>query len=412
MPKPTAEVASRPSRTKAVAPRNGVKKSKGDGRPAIPRAKRDNHCTPLVVAKGVIYPILGDPVDLDPCSNPDSIVRATRKIILKPGEDPLGGGLIVPWNVRTVFVNPPYGVNIEEWIKKIIIEHRLHGCEIIALLPAHVSATWFDMVAATAQACFLWGPGIGNRRLKFRGNENGATFHSAIAYWGPDLPKFTRVALRYCHPWFPEHDLRYARALCGDMVVPEGLTATLAAADQLLTVARNDDVAAALASLGSATLGGILDAGDSVLLQRLRGLSAYELGTALLYAARSTRRPWIEHRMPKDGTIQLDPRQLGFDLQAQPLDTTATPVVQVPKTLDDRIFDEIERGTALGTPPTAKDLKSRLACTQGELRGAIKRLRTDGKIAKTGRTQGARYTAAPVTTTREEGKHQDARTTE
>jgi len=406
MPKLSAEVASPPSRKKAVASRGGKEKSakkKSGGRPTILPSQRDNHCTPGIVAKGIIYPVLGDPVDLDPCSNPDSIIRATRRIMLKKGEDPLGGGLIVPWNVRTVFVNPPYGENIEEWIKKIIIEHRLYGCEIVALLPAHVSASWFDMVVATSQACFLWGPGIGNRRVKFRGNANQAAFHSAVAYWGPDLPKFTRSALRYCHPWFPEHDLRYARALCGDTVVPEGLTTTLAAADQLLTVARNDDLAAALAGLGSTSLGDIFDAGSSVLVERLRQVGAYELGTALLYAARSTRRPWIDHRMPKDGVVQLDPRQLGFDLAAEPLDTTAEPLPKVPKTLDDRIFDEIDRGTALGSPPSAKDLKDRLACTQGELRGAVSRLRTAKRITKTGRTQGARYTTEPANT-REEGK--------
>jgi hypothetical protein len=400
-PKPTAA-----KRTRGRAKKKTVKK-KGDGRPAIPRSKRDNHCTPLVVAKGVIYPVLGDPVDLDPCSNNESIVRAKRKIILKPGDDPLGGGLVVPWNVRTVFVNPPYGENIQEWIKKIIVEHRLHGCEIIALLPAHVSASWFDMVVATSQACFFWGPGVGNRRVKFRGNENSATFHSALAYWGPNLPKFTRVALRYCHPWFPEHDLRFARALCGDVQAPEGVTTTLAAADTVLTLSRNDDIAAALASLGSASLGDILDAGPSILQQRLRGVSAYELGTALLYAARSDRQPWLDHRVPRDPSITLDPRQLGFDLDAPlPLGPEALHA----KPLDERIFDEIARGTAVGSPPSARELKERLVCTQGELRGAIGRLRTAQRIAKTGRTQGARYIVAPATG--EEGNQHATRTIE
>lgn len=410
MPKLPVE-APVPARKRTAASRSPKKKKKSNsrnGQPAIMRSQRVDHCTPGIVAKGVIYPVLGDPVDLDPCSNEQSIIRAKRKVILKPGESPLEGGLVIPWNVRTVFCNPPYGENIEEWIKKIIVENRQHGCEVIALIPANVSATWFDMVAATSRACFLWGPGIGNRRVKFRGNESGATFHSALAYWGHDLPKFVRCALRYCHPWFPEHDLRLARALCGDVRLPEGPAASLATVDEILTLSRNDALASALACLGSATLGDILDAGESLLQHHLRGVSAYELGTALLYAARSNRMPWIDHRLPK-GNVALDPRQLGFDLDPE-LHALPAPSPSAALTLDDRVLQAIARGTVTGDPPSARDLKDQLACTQGELRGAIKRLRTAERITKTGRTQGARYTAATQAQKREEGNQSDART--
>lgn len=363
-------------------------------------SQRTDHCTPPVVADGIVYPVLGDPVDLDPCSNEDSIIRARRKIMLP--ED----GLSIPWQGK-VYVNPPYGdPEIVSWVRKCAVDSRTRGAEIIALLPAHVSASWFDVVTSTARACFLWGPGIGNRRLTFGGNVQAATFSSAIVYWGPHLDKFTRSALRYCHPWYPELDLRYARALAGDKQTPEAVETLFAVADELLTMARHDDLAAALTSLGSATLGEILDLGDTVLLRRLRDVCAYELGAALLYAARSSRPAWLDHRLIKPPERQ-DPRQVQIPgLEA--VDEEQAPKIDkgLDKTFDEQVYDAVARGSVTREPLCAKQLKEVLACSQGELRGALTRLRRERKITKKGNTQGAKY---EIRSTEEEGQEDEAR---
>lgn len=373
--------------------RSSRRKKDGGARPAIMPSQRVDHCTPPVVAEGVVYPVLGDPVDLDPCSNPQSIIRARRKVMLEEGEDPRGGGLAIPWKVRTVFVNPPYGKKtglIEEWIKKIVVENRRHGCAVVALLPANVSAEWFDMVVATSRACFLWGPGIGGRRLQFIGNEHGATFHSALAYWGPDLPAFTRAALRYCHPWFPEYDLRLARSLLGDVRGLDGAVETMAAADELLALSRHDDLASALATLGSTSVGQILDAGHSALAERLRGLSAYELGTALLMASRSNPRAWLDHRIPRNPPM-LDSRQLTLWMPAKASDEKDQ--LDPKASLDENVLSLVLQGTAIGEGVSSRELKQKLGCTTGQLRGSLSRLRDAEKITKQGRTQAARYVA-------------------
>lgn len=365
-----------------------------DRRPTIMPSQSVHHATPPIVLEGVVYPVLGDPVDLDPCSNAMSIVHARRAITLREGEDPLrDGGLAIPWR-GTVYVNPPFGETIIEWIKKIIVENRNNGAQVIALLPAHVGSTWFDLVAATARACFIWGPAPGNRRLQFIGNEDKAAFACVLAYWGSDLATFSRYAGRFCHPWYPEHDLRLLRALIGDSRLPDASALSVASADELLALSRNDDIACALASLGSATLGEILDVGNSLLLSRLRQICAYELGAALLYASRTNGKSWLDRRIPRTPS-KLDPRQLDLMLAnaaaAPGLPDAADP--SSPRALDDQIYDEIHRGTLVGDLVSAVGLRTRCACSQGQLRGALSRLRQAKKIDQHGRTQGARYFA-------------------
>lgn len=391
MPKLTASDGERPMRQRVPAKRQDAKPAAKKGRPTIMPSQRVDHGTPRIVAEGIIYPVLGDPVDLDPCSNPESIIRAHRKVMLP--ED----GLAVPWK-GNVFFNPPFGedkeagTSIEDWVRKAAVDNRQYGSEIIGLFPCYPGSEWFDVVVSTSRACFLWGPGLGTRRVKYRGNKNHAAFHSAIAYWGPNLPLFTRCALRYAHPWFPEYDLRLARSMIGDTRLPEGADDLLSIADGILTLARNDDLASALASLGGATLGDILAAGESVLLERLRKVSAYELGTALLYAARSNVRPWIEHRLPRDKPVEVNPRQLALTM-APPVPVGQLQTSLSVASVDERVLKLVQTGTRAGEPPSARELKKKLALSQGQMRGSLQRLRAQGKITKTGHTQGARYIA-------------------
>ena len=396
MPKqPREDGRSRPKRAKSASKRKPpaqrkkkTAKTQAESRPAIMPSQSVHHNTPLLPLKGVVYPVLGEPVDLDPCSNEDSIVHARRAVMLP--ED----GLAIPWK-GTVFCNPPYGMpEILEWIKKCVLENRHNGAEIIALVPAYTSAEWFDVVAATARACFWWVPGPGSRRMHFRGASNHAPFHSCLIYWGPHVARFSRFALRYCHPWYPEHDLRLARAFCGDGRLPEGPACALAQAEEILTLARHDDLVAALASLGSATLGDILDAGHSSLVQRLRSLSAYELATALLLATRSDTKQWLEGRLPRVPR-PVDERQLALLGATTPPEPPPPSIVLPPGSgrLDQLVFQAIHRGTLEQEPPTARELREKLVCTQGELRGVIARLQRSGMIRTEGRTRAARYLA-------------------
>jgi hypothetical protein len=76
--------------------------------------------TPTKIAT-VIFDFFGGGLELDPCSNKDSIIVAKNKICL-PND-----GLKIDWNYRSIFINPPYGrdpdrkTSIKSWIKKHII---------------------------------------------------------------------------------------------------------------------------------------------------------------------------------------------------------------------------------------------------------------------------------------------------
>jgi site-specific DNA-methyltransferase (adenine-specific) len=358
---------------------DSVATSHSPGRPTILPSQSTDHCTPPVVAEGIIYPVLGDPVDLDPCSNPDSIICARRCVILPEN------GLEVDWR-GTVFCNPPYGSGIEDWIKKCAESYRLNGAEVIGLFPAAVSSEWFDMVVATAQAAFFWGPGDGRRRLQFVGTKGGGAFASVIAYWGPNLSTFVRHAIRYCHPWFPEYDLRLVRAMLADANGSGECVSSLAVVDDMLVQGRHDDLAAALVALGDTTLGQIMDHGQSALLHRIRSLSAYELASALICSARPGTH-WLERRLPRTSQIR-NPQQSHLQFASE---ASAGLARTHEESLDELVFRLITRSD---DGMRISDLIEQTKAPRGCVRGALRRLRNGNKVIKTGTTKMAAYRVA------------------
>lgn len=355
-------------------------------RATILPSQSTDHCTPPVVAEGVVYPVLGDPVDLDPCSNENSIIRAHRRVMLP--ED----GLAIDWYGK-IFCNPPYGSpEIEKWIAKCIVSNRLNGAEIIALLPANVSSEWFDMLVATSQAVFFWGPGDGNRRIQHIGTKFTAAFASVLVYWGPNLVTFARHAIRYCHPWFPQYDLRLMRAMLADAAGSGDALAAMAVADELLVQGRHDTLASALVCLGDVRLGEIIDYGDTAMLHHLRALSAYELAAALVCASRPGTH-WMERRLPKT-MPPCDPRQI--NLQFQETRSAGLARDRGGESLEDltyRLIGQAKDGLAISA------LMELTGEPRGKLRTALGRLRKAKIVIKKGTTKDAAYSAA-----REEGQ--------
>jgi len=354
------------------------------GRPTILPSQSTDHCTPPAVLDGVVYPVLGDPVDLDPCSNENSIVRARRAVSLP--ED----GLAIDWH-GTVFCNPPYGVpEIEKWIAKCVVSYRLNGAEIIGLFPANVSSEWFDTIVATSQAAFFWGPGEGGRRVHFIGTKFNAAFASVLVYWGPHLTTFVRHAIRHCHPWYPQYDLRLTRAMLGDGGGSGDALTGLDIADELLLQSRHDVLGAALVALGDTTLGQIMDCGDSALLHALRGLSAYELASALICSTRPGTH-WFERRLART-LPPADPRQTKLPF-------TGAPPASLTRYSNERLEDFVLRLCAHSMDGLGiAELIKLTGETRGRLRLALDKLRGGKRVIKKGTTKDAAYLAA-----REEG---------
>lgn len=143
--------------------------------------------------------VFGGVIELDPCSNEYSLVEASVEYSL-----PIHDGLKESWDFRTIFVNPPYGIDkergtsIKRWFYRCAAAHRHHHSEVIALVPvATNTGHWKKYVFGCATAvCFLY-----DTRLRFlidgRDEGKGAPMSCAMVYWGESYDLFFETFIRH-----------------------------------------------------------------------------------------------------------------------------------------------------------------------------------------------------------------------
>jgi phage N-6-adenine-methyltransferase len=112
---------------------------------------------------------------LDPCCTKES---AKCKKFYTIEDD----GLSKDWSKETVFVNPPYGIEIKEWVKKSY-ESSMDGATVVMLIPARTDTSyWHDYIFGKASDIrFMRG------RVKFEkqdGTTGDAPFPTAIIVFG------------------------------------------------------------------------------------------------------------------------------------------------------------------------------------------------------------------------------------
>lgn len=146
-----------------------------------------------------IREFFGGAIQLDPCSNPHSIVHAQVEYML-PKQD----GLKASWDFSTIYVNPPYGIDqkhgtsIKHWLARCEYAYRVYDSEVIALVPvATNTGHWKKYVFGKATAiCFLY-----DTRLRFLVNGQdggkGAPMSCALIYWGNDAERFPEIFTRF-----------------------------------------------------------------------------------------------------------------------------------------------------------------------------------------------------------------------
>jgi hypothetical protein len=146
-----------------------------------------------------IRKVLGGTIYLDPCSSPYSVVNAKVEYML-----PECDGLSQIWNFPTIFVNPPYGNDVErgtkiiDWLCKCEEANRVYGAEVIALIPvATNTAHWKNYIYGKATGiCFLY-----DTRLKFlvdgKDEGKGAPMSCAVIYWGKNYQRFFDVFIQF-----------------------------------------------------------------------------------------------------------------------------------------------------------------------------------------------------------------------
>lgn len=112
---------------------------------------------------------------LDPCAN---IKNRKCKKYYNSRDD----GLLKEWNKNIVFMNPPYGGNTKEWIKKAYYESR-KGCIVVCLIVSSTDRSyWHDYIFPFAsQIRFVRG------RLKFGNSKTTAPFASAIIIFSKNI---------------------------------------------------------------------------------------------------------------------------------------------------------------------------------------------------------------------------------
>ena len=139
-----------------------------------------------------IKAFFGGSIELDPCSNPYSVVGAKVEWML-PNTD----GLTQAWTYESIFVNPPYGADrdrgtrIIHWLEKCWEAYDINRSEVIALVPVAVNTKhWKQYVWPEAAAiCFLY-----DTRVRFLENGldvgKGSPMACCLVYWGTRVDKY------------------------------------------------------------------------------------------------------------------------------------------------------------------------------------------------------------------------------
>ena len=154
-----------------------VDEVKGIKNPVLYSSNSDEWYTPKEIIKRVLW-VLGE-IDLDPCSNSKTEPYVPAKIYYTAEDD----GLSKRWSGR-VYMNPPYGREIADWITHFISEYeRGEISEAIVLVPSRTDTAWFRKLRNFPR-CFIWG------RLSFSDNGAGAPFPSMAVYIGDNIDKF------------------------------------------------------------------------------------------------------------------------------------------------------------------------------------------------------------------------------
>lgn len=118
---------------------------------------------------------------LDPCATHEN---AKCAVYFTKEDD----GLAQDWRGHTVFMNPPYGRTIGQWMRKAY-ESSQDGATVVCLVPARTDTRWWRNYVGY----YDWGTGtqvnhasevrLVTGRLRFGGAKNTAPFPSAVVIY-------------------------------------------------------------------------------------------------------------------------------------------------------------------------------------------------------------------------------------
>lgn len=91
-------------------------------------------------------------------------------------------GLSQSWAGEVCWMNPPYGREIGDWMRKAHEESK-NGATVVCLVPARTDTTWWW---DTAMHVWPHGVRLVKGRLKFNDGKREAPFPSAVVVFSPD----------------------------------------------------------------------------------------------------------------------------------------------------------------------------------------------------------------------------------
>jgi phage N-6-adenine-methyltransferase len=115
---------------------------------------------------------------LDPCSTDDN-AKCQRHYTRDDN------GLLKSWGGEVVWMNPPYGDEIEAWMAKAFGAAMHDGATVVCLVPSRTDTGWWHRYAMKHEIRFLKG------RLKFGDATDSAPFPSALIVMRPATFKLT-----------------------------------------------------------------------------------------------------------------------------------------------------------------------------------------------------------------------------
>jgi phage N-6-adenine-methyltransferase len=142
-----------------------------------------------------LYKVFGT-FDLDPCS--PSAKRGSASARAKVYFTQADNGLSLSWHGR-VFLNPPYGRELQAWTAKAKAEVSSGNAEMVcALIPARTDTSWWHRdIVNHATVLFLQG------RLSFDDSGQSAPFPSALVLWGASEKQVVSVVEVIPNVWNP-----------------------------------------------------------------------------------------------------------------------------------------------------------------------------------------------------------------
>lgn len=157
--------------------------------------------TPIKYVEAAIlfFKSIGYEIELDPATNQNSLIPAKVKYIL-----PENDGLLEDWNKKTIWINPPFGRDIErgttikDWVSKASFSNKKYGSEILMLIPSSLNTSHYQEIIFKMNyggVVFL-----NDTRLRFLDSNNnnnedkkGSPIGMSIVYFGKFYREFEKT---------------------------------------------------------------------------------------------------------------------------------------------------------------------------------------------------------------------------